>query len=171
MHPTCVGEVTLHFQLDVNTLGSVSFPTDSNLKARSRTNARAVPRKPFSHLHILIWIFSLFWCGEFTSEVCPHILDTIQNCYWSSLYHLMIISSKENIVCKKYRLIEINKYMSKNLWKREKRKKKENRNKGRQTEREKWKRERKNNIADSQCGLERCIATRGLRYPSRLVYG
>jgi len=29
----------------------------------------------------------------------------------------------------------------------------------------------KNNNADSHCGLTRCTAIRGLRYPSRLVYG
>jgi hypothetical protein len=44
----------------------------------------------------------------------------------------------------------------------------------RQTNREKERNEskrKKNNKVDLHCGLTRCIAMRGLRYPSRLVYG
>jgi hypothetical protein len=41
----CVGEMSLHFQSELKTLGFLSFPTDKNLKDWGPANMRAVPRK------------------------------------------------------------------------------------------------------------------------------
>ena len=74
-HKKCVGEVCLYFQLELNTLGILSAPTDKNTENWCRTKVGALLRKPFAEIH---WyeLFSPFWCGELTPEVCPSILDT-----------------------------------------------------------------------------------------------
>ena len=51
-------------------------PTDKNLKDWGRANAVAAPRKLSVRWHILLWTFSLLWCGELTHELCSDILDT-----------------------------------------------------------------------------------------------
>jgi len=70
-----VGEVCLYFQLELNTLGILSAPTDKNTKNWCQANVGALLRKPFAETH---WyeLFPPFWYGELTPEVCPSTLDT-----------------------------------------------------------------------------------------------
>jgi len=44
-HQKCTGEVSLHFQSQLNTLVFSSVLTDKNLKDRGQENVGAVPRK------------------------------------------------------------------------------------------------------------------------------
>lgn len=62
-HYTCVGEVSLDFQLELNTLGISSFLTNINLKDWGRENVEAIPRKlnVCGHIGVLIETFACFW--------------------------------------------------------------------------------------------------------------
>ena len=68
-HQKCVGEVSLHFQLEMDTLGVVSVSTDKNLKDWGRANVGAITSKTLCG-HILVW------CGKLTAEECSSISDT-----------------------------------------------------------------------------------------------
>ena len=50
-HQKCVGEVSLHFQLELNTLGSLSVHADKNLKGYGLANVGAVPLKLFVDIY------------------------------------------------------------------------------------------------------------------------
>jgi hypothetical protein len=67
------GEVSLSFQLELNTRDFSSVPTDKSIKDRGQANVGAVPRKLLAGLD-LYEIFPLFWCGGHTPEACPSIL-------------------------------------------------------------------------------------------------
>jgi len=57
----CFGEVSLHFQIDVNTLGILSVPGDKNLKDCAPWNVGAVTRMPKClDAHLDISIFPCF---------------------------------------------------------------------------------------------------------------
>ena len=51
-HQKYVGEVFLHFQVELNALWVQSVPTDKNIKDCGRANVRAVPRRPaFAYIY------------------------------------------------------------------------------------------------------------------------
>jgi len=73
----CFGEVSVHFQLQMNTLGCLRVPTDKNLEDWGQVNMRAVPRKLFVCRHTCshkLHSFSLFRCRRLTLEACPSVL-------------------------------------------------------------------------------------------------
>jgi hypothetical protein len=54
IRPTCLGEASLHFQLELNAVGIFKcphLPIDANLKDGGRANVRAVLRKVFANVY------------------------------------------------------------------------------------------------------------------------
>ena len=49
-HQKCVGEVPLHFELQLNTLGVFICPTVKNLKDSGQANVGPVPRIPLADM-------------------------------------------------------------------------------------------------------------------------
>jgi hypothetical protein len=47
----CIGEVTVHFRLELNTLGVLDVPTDEKLMDWGRANMWAVPRRPRTYIY------------------------------------------------------------------------------------------------------------------------
>ena len=64
-HQKCVGDESLHFQLEMNTLGFSNLPTYKNLKNWVRTN-----------LGLYEKLFAAIYCFAFTPEICPSVLNT-----------------------------------------------------------------------------------------------
>jgi hypothetical protein len=61
-HQKCFGEVSLHFQLEMDTLGVVSVSTDKNLKDWGRANVGAITSKTLcGHILILTFLLGLVW--------------------------------------------------------------------------------------------------------------
>ena len=65
--------MSFHFQLEQNTLGTLSVPTNKNLKDWGRANVIAVTRRIDVCGHVLIWIFFLvFWLGTPSWNLSKH---------------------------------------------------------------------------------------------------
>jgi hypothetical protein len=62
-HQICVGEVSVHFHLELNTLGFSSVPTVKNLKDWSRANAEAIlwTLSLWGHTSIWNFVLTLMW--------------------------------------------------------------------------------------------------------------
>ena len=72
-HQICVGEVSFHFQLELNKLGFSNVPTVKIPKDWIRTNAEAIPWTLSVFGHILIWNFLLASTWETRSWNFPTI--------------------------------------------------------------------------------------------------
>jgi hypothetical protein len=78
----CFGEVSIYFQLQMNTLGCLRVPTDKNLEDWDQVNVRVVPRTLFVSIYVHInficsyklYSFSLFWCTKLNLVACPSVL-------------------------------------------------------------------------------------------------
>lgn len=62
-HTKCDGEVSLHFQLKLNTAGGLIIPTHNNLNDRAPVNVVAVPRELSSQTYNDTNCFSWFGGG------------------------------------------------------------------------------------------------------------
>ena len=74
-HEKCVGEVSLHFQLELNTLEVLNVVRDKNTKHWGQANVVAVPRKLLVRWHVLMWTLIVL-LRELSPEVRSSILGT-----------------------------------------------------------------------------------------------
>jgi hypothetical protein len=82
----CVGEVSLHFQLETDTLQFLSVPTDKRVKVlRLGESGSCTSKSKCLRTYVYMNIFPCFWCGELTPEFCSSILDTPDIAYHFSL--------------------------------------------------------------------------------------
>jgi hypothetical protein len=78
----CLGEVSFHFQFELNTLGFLSVSTNTNLKDWVRTNARFVPRNRCVCGHGLVWNFPVFFLwGTHSQNFSKHIDSPVDMCF------------------------------------------------------------------------------------------
>jgi hypothetical protein len=63
--------MSLHFQLELNTLGFLSVPTDKNLKDSSQHIGLYLENCLWTYVNMNF--FLVFWYGALTPEVCPSI--------------------------------------------------------------------------------------------------
>jgi hypothetical protein len=65
------GEVAVHCQLELNTMGVSSVPRHKNRKCLMSDEREGCTSKIDAYGHILTRTVSLFWCRELTTEICP----------------------------------------------------------------------------------------------------
>jgi hypothetical protein len=94
----CVGEVSVHFHLELDTLGVVNVSTDKNLKDWGRANVGATTSKILCE-HILAFVLGLVWEAH-CWRMFNHFRYTL--CKYSTLFSPLLRNMLNMLYWEKY---------------------------------------------------------------------